>query len=81
MRIRQSATSRPASVAFALFLAHRSGSAGQALFDTLYVRVLDVPTTVTRDHAFEAAQRGWIDYREVGSIVEIGFTPLMRGAV
>lgn len=75
-RIRRQATCRPAAVAFALFLGHRSGSAGQALFDTLYAQLLDVSTPVARDHAFEAAQRGWIDYREVGGIIDVGFSAL-----
>jgi hypothetical protein len=79
-RVRAHAACRPPAVAFALFLAHRSGGAGQALFDTLYCRVLDTPTAFIRDQAFEASQRGWIDYREVGGIIEVGFNGLRRGA-
>jgi hypothetical protein len=78
-RTRRQATCRPTAVAFALFLGHRAGSAGQALFDTLYAQLLDISTPAARDQAFEAAQRGWIDYREVGGIVDVGFTALPAG--
>lgn len=79
-RMRTLPASRPAAVAYALFLAHQTGSAGQALFDSLYCKVLDVPPALLRDQAFEAAQRGWIDYREAGGIIEVGFRGLVKGA-
>jgi hypothetical protein len=79
-RVRACAVCRPSAVAFALFLAHRSGSAGQALFDTIYCHLLDRPATVLRDQAFEAAQRGWIDYRELGGIIDVGFKRFHQGA-
>ena len=79
-KVRARAKCRPSAVVFALFLSHRSGKAGQSLFTTLYCEVLDVPTATARDQAFEAAQRGWIDFREVGDVIEIGFKALLRGA-
>ncbi len=75
-KVRGQALCRPSAVAFALFLGHRAGAAGQALFDTLYAHLLDVPPAIARDQAFEAAQRGWIDYREVGGIIEVSFKGL-----
>jgi hypothetical protein len=80
-KARACAICRPPAVAYALFLGREEGGAGQGLFATLYARVLDVAAQVARDQAFEAAQRAWIDYREVGGIVEVGFRGLERGAV
>lgn len=79
-KIRARALCRPPAVAYALFLGHLDGGAGEALLDTLYAHVLDVPRQVVRDQAFSAAQRGWIDYREVGTVIEVTFRELGRGA-
>jgi hypothetical protein len=78
-KVRSRAQCRPAAVAYALFLGYCAGGAGQGLLDTLYARVLDVRGNMVRDQAFEAAQRGWIEYREVGGIVEVGFRELLAG--
>jgi hypothetical protein len=79
-KLRSRAECRPPAVALALFVGHLEGGAGQGLLDTLYAQALDVPKQVIRDQAFTAAQNGWIDYREVGGVVEVTFRELDRGA-
>ena len=77
-KIRGQAESRPAAVAYALLLGHLCGASGDALFDTLWSRLLDAPTHVLRNQAQVAAQQGWIEYRQSGGVTEVGFRYLLR---
>jgi len=77
-KVRVRAESRPASVAYALLLGYLSGARGEALFQTLWCRLLDAPAHVLHEQAFAASQRGWIEYRHMGDITEIGFRYLLR---
>lgn len=79
-KVRAAPDTRPSDVAFALFLGHLAGEAGAALFNTVYARALDRPVYTLYDDAFAAAQRGWIDFRRAGDVVEVGFRHLQRGA-
>lgn len=63
----------PEATAYALVLGRLTGSRGQLLFSTL----LDRPTETLFDLAAVASQRGWIDLRRAGSVVEIGFSKLL----
>jgi hypothetical protein len=77
-KVRVKAESRPASVAYALLLGYLSGARGEALFHTLWCRLLDSPAHVLHEQAFAASQRGWIEYRHMGDVTEIGFRYLLR---
>jgi hypothetical protein len=77
-KIRVQAQSTPTSVAYALFLGYLSGARGEALFQTLWSRLLDIPTHVLHAQAFTASQRGWIEYRHTGDVIDISFRYLMR---
>lgn len=77
-KVRIRAQCYPASVAYALLLGHLSGVRGEALFQTLWCRLLDAPIHVLHEHAIAASQRGWIEYRHMGEITEIGFRYLLR---
>jgi hypothetical protein len=77
-KVRVVPDTRPSNVAFALFLGHLAGEAGAALFNTVYTRALDRPAYTLYDDAFAAAQRGWIDFRRAGEVVEVGFRHLLR---
>lgn len=76
IRIREGCYS--ASVAYALLLGHLSGARGEALFQTLWCRLLDTPAHILHENAVIASQRGWIEYRHMGNITEIGFRHLLR---
>lgn len=75
---RQRATCRPADVAYALLLGHLQGMRGEALFETLWARVLDHPRSYLYDLAFAASQRGMLEYRNAGGVIEVSFRQLLR---
>jgi hypothetical protein len=77
-RIRTRATCKPENVAFALMLGHLQGLRGEALFDTVWARVLDHPRSHLYDLAFAASQRGMLEFRSAGGVVEVGFRELLR---
>lgn len=77
-KIRVRAESRPAAVAYALLLGYLCGGRGEALFHTLWSRLLDTPPHVLHEQAFVASQRGWIEYRRTGEVTDIGFRYLLR---
>lgn len=77
-KVRQRAVCTPSTTAFALLLGHIEGSSGSALFDTLWMRVLDHPRAQLVDMAVAASQRSLIDFRHSGGIFEVGFTDLLR---
>lgn len=78
-RERLRATSTPASTAYALLLGHLCGARGDLLFETQWVRMLDQPAHILREHAATASRRGWLEYRSAGGVTEISFRLLLRG--
>lgn len=78
VKVRRRPACTPATTAYALLLGHLDGIRGAALFDTIWVQVLDFP----RSHLFEmatvASQRSLIDFRNSGGIIDVGFTELLR---
>lgn len=77
-KVRVSAECRPADVAYALLIGYLRGAQGEALFDTLWARILDRQRSELYDLAFAASQRGMIEYRNAGGVVEVGFRELLR---
>lgn len=77
-RIRTRAVCGPENVAYALMLGHLQGYRGEALFDTVWARVLDQPRSQLDDLAFAASRRGMLEYRNAGGVVEVGFRELLR---
>jgi hypothetical protein len=68
----------PANVAYALLLGHLQGRRGPSLFETLWARVLDQPKSHLYDLTFAAAQRGFLQFRHAGGLVEVSFPELLR---
>jgi hypothetical protein len=77
-KVRVRVTCRPANVAYALLLGHLEGTRGRALFDTLWVRVLDQPPSQLFDLAGVAAKQRMLELRQAGGVVEVGFRELLR---
>ena len=75
---RRRAVCTPAATAFALMLGYLEGVRGGALLDTLWVRVLDYPRSHVMDLAVAASQRGLIDFRHSGGVIDVGFNELLR---
>ena len=77
-KLRQRTMCRPTAVAYALLLGHLQDVRGEALFDTLWARVLDRTPVRLYDLAFSASQQGMLEYRHAGGVVEVGFRELLR---
>ncbi|MBW7885742.1 MAG: hypothetical protein H3C34_24550 [Caldilineaceae bacterium] len=71
----------PAAVAYAFFLGHLCEARGDALFRTLWSRLLDTTLAALHESALAASRRGWLEYRHSGSVTEIAFRYLMRDHV
>ena len=68
---RQAVTATPASVAYAIYLAHACGSRGADVFSSGWVQVLDCDPLSGRDIALEAKRVGLLDLRMSGEVVEL----------
>lgn len=69
---------RPTAVVYALLLGYLQGCQGDALFETIWCRLLDAPGNLLHSQAIAASQRGWMKYRRAGSVTEIGFRWLLH---
>jgi hypothetical protein len=67
-----------AAVSYALMLGYLQDVRGQMLFETLWVQVLDQPKSRLVDLAATASQRGMLEFRSLGGVVEITFHQLLR---
>lgn len=77
-KVRRRPAGSPAATAYALLLGHLEGIRGAALFDTVWVRVLDQPRHHLTELAIVASQRSLIDFRYSGGVTDVGFTELLR---
>lgn len=64
-------------VAYALLLGYLTGAGGLGLFGTEYASLLDCGRDKAIDLAEEAARRGWITFKRVGDVIELGFRNLI----
>ena len=70
----------PATAAYALVLGYLSGLQGQILIESDWARLLDVPRDQVMRLAREASQRGWMDFKGAGNILEVNFRQLLTPA-
>ncbi len=77
-KTRSAAKATPASLAYALLLGHLCGARGEGLFQTLWSRLLDTPTHSLYELASVASQRGYLEYRHSGNVIEVSFRYLLR---
>lgn len=77
-KVRVRACCTPAPVAYALMLGYLQGHRGQALFETVWARTLDRPTSQLVELAATASQIGMLEFRHAGGVMEIGFGHLLR---
>jgi len=76
-KVRARAKSHPTSVAYALLLGYLCDVRGEALFHTLWARLLDAQIHILREQAIRASQQGWLEYRHAGEVTEISFHYLL----
>jgi hypothetical protein len=67
----------PEALAYSLLLGRLTGARGPLLFSTFWTTLLDAPRERLFDLAAVASQRGWIDFRRAGSVVDVGFSKLL----
>jgi hypothetical protein len=67
----------PEATVYALVLGRLAGARGQLLFSTFWTALLDAPAEMLYESAAVASQRGRIDFRRVGSVVDVGFPRLL----
>jgi hypothetical protein len=78
---RARARATPASTAYALALGYLAGVRGALLLDTYWTALLDAPAEAIDSLAFEAGRRGWLTYRRIGNVADLGFGVLLEEGV
>lgn len=76
-KTRQKAVASPAAVTFALLAAYLLSLRGQALFNTVFTRLLDVSPEAVLSLAREARRLNLLEFREAGDVIEISFPRLL----
>jgi hypothetical protein len=76
-KTRTRAVVTPVLLTHALVIGYLSGARGKVLLDTLWTRMLDRTPAEIGDLASEASKQGWMNYKAVGSVVEITFPGLL----
>ena len=76
-KTRAQAIASPGSAAYALFLGYLEGARAQQLYRTVWANFLDATPNRVDELARIAGQRGWIDYRNAGGVIEIRFPDLL----
>lgn len=77
-KTRSQAEATPGAAAYALLLGHLTSQRGAGLFETLWARTLDRGTSEMYNLAAAAGQRGWLEYRQAGNVIDVGFRWLLR---
>ena len=77
-KVRSKAEPTPGATAYALLLGYLTDQRGVGLFDTLWADTLDRGTSGLHNLAVAAGQRGWLEYRQAGNVIDVGFRWLLR---
>ena len=72
-KVRAQPVATPTNTAYALYLGHLCGAAGDTLFSTIWARMLGRPVSELRALAGLAARQGWLEYRQSGGTTELTF--------
>lgn len=72
-KVRTLVKATPGSLAYALFLGYLTGSRGELLFSTEYIKLLDCSFEHAISLAEIASRKGWIVYKRIGNIMEVQF--------
>jgi hypothetical protein len=66
-----------ANVAYNFVLGYAEGVRGPLLLETFWTKLLATSRSELTDLAIQASQRGWLHYRQVGSVIDITFSDLL----
>ena len=75
--VRQRVQPTPGSTTIALLLATLDGASGRGLLSTNWVQILDSSPETVLAEARIAANRGWLEYRQAGDVLELTFRTLL----
>jgi hypothetical protein len=76
-KTRQLISPTPGAVVMATLLSYVTGKRGQLTFESEYVKLLDCSPTTAIELAKTATQRGWMDIKHIGSVVEVAFPRIL----
>ena len=79
-KIRQKVEATPAATAYALLLGFATRRGGRLLFDTPWCGILDAHAGELIELAAEAKRLGLLDLKQSGSIIDVSFPTLLKGA-
>jgi len=77
-KIRQTPNISPVNVVYALFQGYLHGLSGERLFNSQWIKLLNIPLEKLKELASAAAMRGLIDYKESGGVIEIRFNDYLN---
>lgn len=66
-----------ANIAYALVLAHLDDVHGAEMLNTFWVRVFGLASVEVQGLLQAASRRGWIEFKSLGSVVELSVRPLL----
>lgn len=78
-KVRTRKTLTEVATAYALFQSYLCGDRGNAILQSIWVRLLDHPEREVRLSAQAASRQGWLEYREAGGVTDITFRHLLEG--
>lgn len=67
------------AVVLATLMSFLTKTRGQLTFESEYVKLLDCSPATAIELAKTAAQRGWMDIKHIGSVVEVAFPRILTG--
>jgi len=77
-KIRQIPTISSVNVIYALFQGYLHGLSGERLFNTPWMKLLNLPLDRLKELASVASYHGLIDYKESGGVIEVRFNDYLN---
>lgn len=72
-KIRNKPTATTASVVYAVYLSTLQGIRGLSLLNSDFIKILELNTGQAIDHLQIASQRGWVNLKYMGEVIEVSF--------
>lgn len=76
-KTRQLVVPSPVTAAYALLVGYLAGARGEALFESLWARVLDVSASALANLAVDARRLGFLDMTQAGGVIDLSFSRLL----
>lgn len=76
-KARTRVTATPSAAAYAALLGRLQGLGARQLLDSYWAALLDCNTSTLDALLFQASRRGWMEYRRVGDVLQVGFEWLL----